>query len=206
MYLLFIYVGDCVINMKTIPQKESHKPELSIAVLTPYLYMSVAEFCVDKDEFAIQVGKYLYDPDNLHSVRYLETDKYILRLDNPVKNNLEKPEDAHLVIAGCAIETEFQVSFMKYSGALVARYSIFHGGPSQYTGFAPEVAGYAFDVPKEISTIRALLADDQFLEAILEREESKIVRAIESLNQGFGTPIIVTPYLSKALQVVHTRK
>ncbi len=187
-----------------IPQNTSQdisKLEIKIAITTPYLYQNLEEFKPSVGDFNKEIDIYKYNPNNLHNTKFLETDKYRIHLENPKEHTAEKPEYCHLVIAGCTADVEQEIFRMKSSGALVARYSIFYGKPSGYTNIKPENAGYAFDIPKDVDTIKAMLTNDQLLEAILEREENKIQQAISTLNQQIATPILITPYLTQALQI-----
>jgi hypothetical protein len=46
------------------------------------------------------------------------------------------------------------------------------------------------------------MTNDNFLEALVSREETRIRNAIEELNKGKeSAPILITPYLSEALKV-----
>jgi hypothetical protein len=192
-------VDDTMTNTPTMINTPPHKPELRIALLTPYLYESVETF--DPENLEWQMQKCRYNPNNLHDVKFLETDKYLLRVENPQEHSTERPEDCHFVISGCTKGGEKDIFQMKSSGTLVGRYSVFYGKPSGYTNIKPEDAGYAFDIPKDMGTIKALLRSDLLLESILEREEAKIRLAIDILNQEAAMPILVTPYLSEALKI-----
>ena len=87
------------------------------------------------------------------------------------------------------------------TGTIVARYSIFYGGPSKYTGRLPEDAGYALDIPKNTSTVKKMLSDDYFLASILDRNEDAIVDSVNKINRNLEDPILITPYLTKVLEV-----
>ena len=177
------------------------KPELRIALCTPYLYKSAESFESNQQELEKQMQKYGYNPNNFHNTKFFETNKYLLHLENGTDHQTERAEDCHLMIAGCTEDTEQNVFRIKPSGILVGRYSIFYSKPSGYTNIKPENAGYAFDIPKDIDTVKAFLTNDQVLESILQREEKNIRHAIDTLNKNIQTPILITPYLTEALKI-----
>ncbi len=181
--------------------QDTTKPEIKIALCTPYLYKSAETFESNPTELEKQMQKYGYNPNNFHNTKFLETNKYLLHLENGTDHQTERAEDCHLMIAGCTEDTEQNVFRIKHSGALVARYSIFYSKPSGYTNIKPENAGYSFDIPKNIDTVRAFLTNDQLLESILEREEQKIRNAVNALNKNIAAPILITPYLTEALKI-----
>ena len=188
-------------NTSQNTSQDTSKPEIKIALCTPYLYKSAETFETDQQELEKQMQKYGYNPANFHNTKFLETNKYLLHLANGNDHQTERPEDCHLMIAGCTEDTEQNVFRLKSSGALIARYSIFYGKPSGYTNIKPEDAGYSFDIPKDIDTVKAFLTNDQLLESILEREEQKIRNAVNSLNKNIAAPILITPYLTEALKI-----
>ena len=104
-----------------------------------------------------------------------------------------------MIIAGSTEPREREVLSMKGSGLIIARYSIFYGGPSNYTGRYPEIGGYSLDIPKDMKAVIELITDVDFLDSIVEREAEKIRLSIEQVNKRIDRPILVTPYLEKAL-------
>ncbi|MBS3074064.1 hypothetical protein J4447_01270 [Candidatus Pacearchaeota archaeon] len=106
-----------------------------------------------------------------------------------------------LYIAGAVSEMEDIVMDAMNDGLLVARFSIFYRGPSDYTGRTAEEAGYAFDIPKSVDTVRRLLTDDDCLEAIAARNPLAIRSSLDELNKDFPNPILATPHLEVALSL-----
>lgn len=167
--------------------------------MTPYLYDSIEKLnrIFSQEGVAEQKQKYGFDENNLAGVKQVETKKYEVIL-RPKVDLFRMPSD--LVISGCTEYLEREVRKMKGSGILFARYSIFYGSPSEYTDRRPEDSGYAFDIPKSVETVKKLITCDALLEGILAREEKKIVKAVEGLNKGLASPVLITPYLRTALQ------
>ncbi len=186
-------------NQNTV--QDTSKPEIKIALCTPYLYKSAESFESNQQELEKQMQKYGYNPNNFHNTKFFETNKYLLHLENGTDHQTERAEDCHLMIAGCTEDTEQNVFRIKPSGILVGRYSIFYSKPSGYTNIKPEDAGYSFDIPKDMDSVKAFLTNDQLLESILEREENKIRNAVNALNKNISAPVLITPYLTQALQI-----
>jgi hypothetical protein len=183
--------------------------EYNIAILTPSLTESVE--CFDNPIHFIQnLALYGYDPDNLNGIKLLSTDKgNIVRIWSPEYDGLYREdvrkyelENSDLVIAGSTERGEYEVNQLKDSGLIVARYSIFYGSRSGYSSEKPEETGYSIDIPKSVTCVNRLLQSDKTLEAIASRDESRIISAIDELNSGNESyPILITPYLTKALEV-----
>jgi hypothetical protein len=179
--------------------------EYKIFVGTSYLTDSVSDFECPID-FLEQSLFFGYDPDNLNGIKFLQTPK-----KNIVK--LSTRENSHdittrnvinhdLAIVSSTESVEERVSLMKGSGLVVARYSIFYGESSGYTGNLPKSSGYSLDLPKIVGCAVALMTDDNFLEALVSREEARIKNAIEELNRGKElATILITPYLTEALKI-----
>ena len=108
-----------------------------------------------------------------------------------------------LVILGNMEDAEERAMKLRGSGVIVARYSIFYGGKNKYTGNSPEKAGYSLDIPKKFKTVKALLKNDEFLEALVTREEKQFKKAIQEFNKEQDQPVLITPYLREALKVKH---
>lgn len=105
-----------------------------------------------------------------------------------------------LAIAGSTRGGEDEVRGLKGTGIIVARYSIFYGRPSEYTGSSPEEAGYSLDFPKNINTVRSMLRNGDVLEALRSRNKEGIEKALEIFNECYNAPIRTTPYLEIATQ------
>jgi len=172
------------------------KRTFNAKIITPYLYENMREECTE-EYVQKQIEYFEYDPNNLGGIKFLETNRFIVNLNTRTNCSKANPD---LIIIGSAGVSEDEVEMLKPSGILVARYSIFYGGPSSYTGNTPEEGGYSLDLPKSVATSKALLTHDGVLESILEREESKIRDAVENLNKTIEKPVLITPFLAKALK------
>jgi len=190
-------------------QETQTRRQMKIAILTPYLTESArsVESWYSKKFLEEQEEKYEFDPNNLSDVDGVRLPRLNVQIKsaNPqgyVDDVLNLARNSDFVITGSARGTEGEVMSLKGSGVLVARYSIFYGGPSNYTGRRPEDGGYAFDIPKNTDTVRKLLTEQPFLEAILDRDEERIRTALHGLNMQLqGRPVLATPYLTEALMV-----
>jgi hypothetical protein len=105
-----------------------------------------------------------------------------------------------LAIAGSTEIGEEEVRSLKGSGLIVGRFSMFHGGPSGYSGLMPEEGGYSLDIPKRADIALRFLTDDAVLDALVARDERSIRSSIESLSRILPEPILVTPYLGETLR------
>jgi hypothetical protein len=158
-----------------------------------------AEGC-DEAYIKNQIEKYGYDPANLHGVRFLRTESgRLVKLDTAEDHESRMPTDSLMAIAGSTESAEDNIRGLRGTGLIVARYSIFYGGPSGYTGRTPEQGGYALDIPKKVETAKALITDDAVIDALVAREADKIREAIGELNKRLNVPVLVTPYLEEAL-------
>ena len=186
--------------------KTQKKPkEYRVFVGTPYLTEGIEDYKCPI-EMLQQMALYGYNPNNLHGVELLKTQgNNIVRLTTQENGKGALISDAaehDLAIVGSVERVEERVQSLKGSGLIVARYSIFYGKPSGYTGRSPEEIGYSLDLPKVVGCAVALMTDDNFLEALVSREEARIKDAIAELNKGKeSAPILITPYLSEALRV-----
>ena len=81
-----------------------------------------------------------------------------------MRKKLERNDTKNLnfAIAGCTVPGEMEVRDLKGSGLVIARYSIFYGAPSNYTGNLPEDCGYSLDMPKSAKNVRVLLVQAVF--------------------------------------------
>ena len=177
-------------------QDTTIKEIVRIAIATPYLLENISE-SHDAEYVRKQIEMFGYDPNNLINERKIITDKNIVAIDTAEEHSKLRP---HLMIIGCTRKSEKDVASRKGSGLLFARYSIFYGDPSDYTGNYPDDSGYALDMPKDHNIVKALLKHDDFLEAIVERDETKIKSALDNLNSIIAKPILVTSYLAEALK------
>ena len=176
-----------------------------VAIFTPYLLETMGDLAnwgikdgrCPIETIARQIAKYGYDPDNLNNIKTIKTKNGMVVLETPQDHGSEMPI---LGIIGNTESSEDHVKRISGSGLLFARYSIFYGKPSGYTENKPEDVGYSLDIPKDVSTVKALLEDDRTLEAFLLREEKGIRKAIKSLNNKLNHPILITSYLAEALR------
>jgi len=175
------------------------------AILTPYLLDSAeglkAEGFSDYD-IQNQIRWYGLDLNNLRGVKHMKAGNIDVLLETDEDHTLDDSANADLIIIGSAESAESKVRKMvgRNPRAIIARYSVFYGRPSEYTGKRPEDAGYALDLNKKVSVARALLTHEATLSALLNRDESQVREAIAQLNLILENPILITPYLTKALE------
>jgi len=186
-------------------QTESKAKEYKVFLGTGYLTEGLESFKCPA-EFLTQALEYGYDPNNLHGMEFLQTPRgNIIRLstrDNSQNITLREIAEHDFAIAGSTKPNEEKVLDLKCSGLVVARYSIFYGGPSGYSDRSPEDGGYSLDLPKVVPAAVALMTNDDFLEAIVSREEARVRDAIAKLNVGHeNAPVLITPFLSEALRI-----
>jgi len=105
-----------------------------------------------------------------------------------------------LILAGNTVRQEEKVREMKDLGFIVARFSIFYGGKSGYTGTYPEEAGYSLDFPKNLEVLRPTLTNKEMLKALDSRELNYIEEVVAKVNAQLREPILITPYLKEALK------
>ena len=191
---------------------EKELQTINVTLATPYLFKSLNDALEEWgiEDLLKQSIKYGYDPENLSDTNIIITPgKRLVKLQGPdsgkngfymgnvalsdlvISGNTESAEEATRRLAGKGGMN---------TGTIVARYSIFYGGPSQYTETLPEDAGYSLDLPKDTSIVKKMLNDDYFLESIMDRKEDAIVDSIERLNRELKQPILITSYLPKALE------
>jgi len=197
-----------MVCLNTKQSQEKQKP-FRIFIGTPYLTEGIEDYKCPI-EMLQQMALYGYDPNNLHGVEFLKTPKNnIVKLsteENSKDMLISDVVNHDLAIVGSAKSVEERVQMIRGSGLVVARYSIFYGKPSGYTGNSPESTGYSLDLPKVVGCATTLMTDDNFLEALVSREETRIRSAIAELNKGKeSAPILITPYLSKALEVERSK-
>ena len=175
------------------------KKQIIVGLFTPYLYQNMGEK-FDEEYLKTQIEKFGHDPNNFNGRKYLLTENYQIKLDSPDDFVSKGPQELAFSVHGSTEWAEDDVRGLRGSGLIMARYSIFYGKPSGYTGNFPEESGYAIDLPKNMDTVKAFLTNDLMLDALVAREESKIKSAVETLNSGLEMPVLITPYLAKALR------
>ena len=175
------------------------KKQIIVGLFSPYLYQNFGER-FDEEYVKKQIEKFGHDPNNFNGRKFILTEKYRVKLDSPQDHISQGPQDLAFAVHGSTEWAEDEVRGWRGSGLITARYSIFYGGASKYTGNFPEESGYAIDLPKNMDTVKAFLTSDVMLDALVAREEAKIRTAVESLNSGLEMPVLITPYLTKALR------
>lgn len=175
---------------------KERKEIVCIGIATSYLLENMTEK-YDEEYVKKQIEMFGYDPNNLIKDRNIITDRNLVVIETPQEHSPNRP---HLMIKGCTRENEESVNNGKGTGILFARYSIFYSEPSDYTGNYPGDVGYSFDIPKNPNVVKALIKNDDFLEAIVARDEAKIRQALDSFNSNIEKPILVTEYLTEALK------
>lgn len=185
-------------------QLEQLELNLSEYKLTPARVLMLSQYLlVSPEDGKNWDRKNGYDPNNFHNIQRLQSNKgrlvELVRADGESIFALNEMGD--LAIAGSTPPNEMGVAILSGSGLVVARYSKFYGNPSGYTNKTPEQGGYSLDIPKEISTVRALLEHDSFLESIQERNPRKVREALNDLNKKLSTPVLATPFLESCLSI-----
>ena len=185
--------------------------EITVAILTPYLtdsLQSLVERSPSKEWLAYQVGKVGYNPSNLSEIEGIRTKRNMVHLlktkadeDNDTLRNWIQQARNGFSISGSTESFEDLIKSHKGTGALVARYSLFYGKPSGYTGRSAEESGYSLDIPKNPEIVKAMLTNDDLLEAIRERKADSIQRALIKFNRKMPTPVLATNYLPQALEL-----
>ena len=198
---------------------EKELQTINVTLATPYLFTNLNDAIEDWGIEGVlkQSIRYGYDPENLSDTDIIITQgKRLVKLHGPdsgkngfylsnvalsdlvISGNTESAEKATRMLTG---EKGGICKLGMNTGTIVARYSIFYGGPSQYTETLPKDAGYSLDLPKDPSIVKKMLNDDYFLESIIDRKEDAIVDSIDRINRELKNPILVTDYLQKALEV-----
>ncbi|MAF50813.1 MAG: hypothetical protein CMH64_01855 [Nanoarchaeota archaeon] len=176
----------------------------NVTLLTPYLSEDLGEH-LTREEVLEHIILYGHDPSNFSEERVLRTPERLVSLSSPsyVGSTGTLPRmvlsESDLVISGNTESAEETVRDLKDSGLIIARFSIFYGEPSGYTDNSPEASGYSLDIPKDVSTVRAMLTDDNLLNALTSENESRIRMALNDLNTNLDQPVLATPFLSEAL-------
>ena len=165
----------------------------SIAVLTPYLANRLIpqELQILSSMFAGMGSGYFNTIINFgenHGANLLVMDPNGREQMSP-----ERAQAYNFLICGSARDSEEEVMTFRDRDIFTARYSMFYGGPSEYTGRMPEDTGYALDMPKDNSPF-ALIENTTFLEGILHKDQDQILEGIDQVNRKLEQPIIVTPY------------
>ena len=183
-----------------------------VAVISNYLTENFAEserYKERPEALQRQIEKYGYDPKNLNGVSAILTPKkrlVMLYAPNQDPTNFDIVRASDLAIYGSTEWAEDEVASLKNSGVVVARYSIFYGKESGYSGRKPEEGGYSLDLPKAVGCAASLITNDNCLEALASRDEARIRDAIGKLNVGHeGAPVLITPFLSEALKIQRGR-
>ncbi len=174
------------------------KTKVSAAILTPYLRRTS---CGMPDKMRAEHKSEGWDV-GVEADDLVVTPGYEVSLDKASFSEECIPviKGAAVTISGSSGSYEKLVDMLKGTGTIVVRYSMFHGGPSAYTGRMPGEGGFAIDMPKSPEAVYALLGHEGFLEGIVERDETKILDALDDLCETSGHEIRATPYLREALK------
>ncbi|MBW2970142.1 hypothetical protein KY319_03395 [Candidatus Woesearchaeota archaeon] len=183
--------------------------------------------CGSCGELEMCVDKIRNDPGYksfgfLRGISQLESLKRVINIETGENHSLDSPYKADFIVAGCRdrivgggisprasglsvviyrVPVELFVMSAMDSGLLVARCSSSYGGKSELSGNLPEESGYSFDIPKNALAVKTLITDDSFLDALVSREEKKIKSAVKKFNKQWNEPVLITPFLKKALEV-----
>lgn len=180
-----------------------------VSVITPYLIEEM-KGRYEESYIQSQIKLYGYDPNNLHGIELMKTKLGKIVELYPVSHyNSVVPEkllDSDLIIYGSVEIAEAQVNCLKRSGLtkdlglIIGRYSTFYGGPNRYSGNSPEESGYSLDIPKNVSTVKEILTNDDLLSSLKKKDYDSIERSINELNKSLQLPILITPYLREILK------
>ena len=198
-------------------EEKTNKKVIRVAIFTQYLTESLENFgkaaeCfvnrktgenITPEEYVEkQTEEFGYNPNNFSGVKKLITPKgKTVFLETTEDHILSDPRLADLAVAGSTEGFEHVVTcHLKGSGLIVARYSTFYGGKSRYSGNSAAKGGYSLDIPKKVETVRTFLTDDRTLDALLERDEKRILTALGKLNKKLAEPILITDYLTQVLK------
>ncbi|MCX6709249.1 MAG: hypothetical protein NTW67_06415 [Candidatus Woesearchaeota archaeon] len=157
------------------------KRQVHVAILTPFLSYNFKADCEGRKD-----GKF---------------EARVAILETTDVNLVPCKVFADFAIAGQSTLGEMEVYVLKGSGLIVARYSKFYPGNSEYTHSSPERAGYSLDIPKKEYVVKDFLSNDRVLEALLSRNEERIEFAVDVFNRWRSAPVLITPYLKEALRV-----
>ena len=170
------------------------KRKVIVSIASPYLSRDVVA-----DRGLEHAKKYGGLNTDMIGVEKLETDKHEVLIETPDKPITRGPTESDLMIIGSTVPAENDVLSWKGTGLVVARFSTFYGGRSDYTGRHPAMGGYSLDFPKDAKVVKELLTTDSFLEGLVSRETGKIRKAVDEFSTDREKPVLVTPYLSVAL-------
>jgi len=190
---------------KTKRVKSPNKSIIRVDIQTDYLAGNYGA-TLSKKEFQKQVKYARAERENLRDTSVLTTPNFEVRLvkskedcDREISAGFSMPP--HLAIVGSTSEKEALTEKLTniMPGLIIARYSVFYGGPSKYTGTIPQYTGYSLDIPKQVETVRTLLTNEGFLNALLTRDIYQMREAISAINKGLEEPILETPRLEYIL-------
>jgi hypothetical protein len=179
--------------------RKQEKNQIYVALLSNYLTENFVDRGDDPEYVKMQEEKYDYNRNNFSNIKSFETDSINVKLEKWSDHDLKSPILADFAIASATENWEDVVRSYRGSGLIIARYSIFYGGPSHYTERFPQDSGYALDIPKNIGTVKALLKDSMFLTSLMERNKSGIESALSKFNKEVKIPVLITPYLETVL-------
>lgn len=166
-----------------------------VAILTPYLSEAMtARLDSAQREEQVEFG---LDEPGLQRLGGLTAGALPVQLEDVFAEGADRRKP-HFAIAGSTVPSEIVVGGLRGSGVPIARYSIFYGLPSEYTGRTPAEGGYAMDIPKDVDSVIALLTHEETVRAIQERDAQRIRRALKSLD--LQPPLLPTSFLEEALR------
>ncbi len=185
------------------------RKSFNVLIVSPYLTGCAYEWLTNEN-IEVQMEQFGFDPDNLCGIKKISSEAYEVILHTPQWDgsgccdaistlDLER-NMPDLIIAGATESVENGMLEYKKcdTGAIVARYSIFYGEPSRYTGRTADEAGYALDLPKSVQAVKELLSYVPILDVIKSRDLKKIIAATASLNKiSQNDPVIVTSYMAE---------
>ena len=205
-------------------------PNPVVWITTPYLTKSefeMEDLFNSPEDFQFQRDIAGYNSENFHSTKEIHTPRkritivknkeeanQVYRTANPalgefssftVKQVLQCIDRKPIIcIASSARDAESSVYCENDTGIIHARYSMFYGGPSGYSGRTAAQGGYALDIPKLVKTVKDLFLNDDLTDALESRDLGTIYEALGRFNFKRDLPIIATEFLPCTLLIPWT--
>src|SRR3989338_4305465 len=188
---------------KTKRVKSPNKPIIRVDIHTSYLTDNYGA-TLSTEEFKKQVKYERLEQENLRDTSVFTTPHFEVRVVKSKEDCARENSTGlvpHLAIVGSTREKEALTEKLTniMPGLIIARYSVFYGGPSKYTGTLPQYTGYSLEIPKRVETVRTLLTNEGFLKALLTRDIYQMREAISAINKVLEEPILETPRLEYIL-------
>ncbi|RME77472.1 hypothetical protein D6774_04285 [Candidatus Woesearchaeota archaeon] len=169
---------------------------IPVVIASPYLMEDMSER-YDEHYVQIQKEKFGYDPNNFAGVRELNGPDLTIELIDARNSDIFLNAKAPLYISGSTSAVERVVHELRGSRRVIARFSIFYGKASGYSGDYPEETGYALDIPKSVEAVKRMLTHTPTMLALQERNLDDLLKGLNDLNKHLQQPVLTTPYLQE---------